>query len=178
VSNSFASALWVLDYLLVLAGYGCAGVNMETGVNHLGKISYYTPIGDDLKGNYAPAPEYYGLKAFAQLPKGELVGVECQTGGLNLTAYAVKKGRELCLAVINKDAQEADAAIRVSGYTRGRVLRLTGPAPEARDGVLLGGVPVAANGAWSGAKYEPVRVANGNVSLHVPAASAALVWLS
>ena len=178
VSNSFAAALWALDYLLVLASYGCAGVNMETGVNHLGKISYYTPIGDDLKGNYAPAPEYYGLKAFAQLPKGELVGVECQTGGLNLTAYAVKKGRELCLAVINKDAQEANAAIRVSGYNRGRALRLTGPAPDARDGVLLGGVPVAANGAWSGAKYEPVRVTDGSASLHVPAASAALVFLS
>ena len=57
-------------------------------------------------------------------------------------------------------------------------MRLTGPAPNARDGVLLGGVPVAANGAWSGANYEPVRVANGSASLHMPAASAALVWLS
>ena len=88
------------------------------------------------------------------------------------------KGRELCLAVINKDAQDANAAIRAGGYTRGRALRLTGPAPDARDGVLLGGVPVAANGAWSGAKYEPVRVANGNATLHIPPASAALVWLS
>jgi hypothetical protein len=178
VSNSYASALWVLDYLFVLAGYGCAGVNMETGVNHLGKISFYTPIGDDLKGNYTAAPEYYGLKAFAQLPKGELLGVETQTGGINLTAYAVRQGRELCLAVVNRDAQDADTAIRVSGYSHGRVLRLTGPAPDARDGVLLGGVPVAANGAWSGAKYQPVKVANGNATLHVPATSAALVFLS
>ena len=54
VSNSFAAALWTLDYLLVLASYGCAGVNMETGVNHLGKISYYSPISDDLNGNYGP----------------------------------------------------------------------------------------------------------------------------
>src|SRR6185503_19730371 len=99
VSNSFASALWVLDYLFVLAGYGCTGVNLETGVNHLGKISTYTPIGDDLKGNYTAAPEYYGLKAFAQLPKGELLSVECQTGGINLTAYAVRKGRETVVAV-------------------------------------------------------------------------------
>jgi hypothetical protein len=178
VSNSFASALWVLDYLLVLARYGCAGVNMETGVNHLGKISYYTPIGDDLTGNYTPAPEYYGLKAFAQMPKGELLGVDIQAGGINLAAHAVRKGRELCVAVINKDAQETEAAIRVSGYRSGRVLRLTGPEPQARDGVLLGGVPVAANGAWSGAKYEPGRVAHDRIALHVPAASAALVWLS
>src|SRR5262249_18828183 len=52
VSNTFASSLWVLDYLFVLASYGCCGVNMETGVNHLGKISYYTPISDDLNGHY------------------------------------------------------------------------------------------------------------------------------
>src|SRR4051812_31122658 len=106
VSNSFAAALWALDYLLVLASYGCAGVNMETGVNHLGKISYYTPISDDLNGHYGAAPEYYGLLAFAQMPKGELLGVECRTGGINLTAYAVRKGRELCVVVINKDLEQ------------------------------------------------------------------------
>ena len=175
-ATRFAAALWALDYLFVLAEHGCAGVNMETGVNHLGWISHYTPISDDLKGNYGAAPEYYGLKAFAQMPKGELVGVDCQTGGLNLTAYAVRNGRELGLAVINRDTQETDATIRLSGYKRGRVLRLTGPEPQAKDGVLLGGV--TANGAWSGAKYEPVRVAHDRFALHLPAASAALVWLT
>jgi len=178
VSNTYAAALWALDYLFVLAGYGCTGVNMETGVNHLGKISYYTPIGDDLKGTYAAAPEYYGLLAFAQIGQGDLLPVQCQTGGMNLTAYAVRKGRELCVAVINRDAQETDAAIRISGHTRGRVLRLSGPAPDARDGVMLGGAAVAADGSWTGAKYEPVRVANGSASLHVPAGSAALVFLT
>lgn len=165
VSNTFASALWVLDYLFVLATYGCAGVNMETGVNHLGKISYYTPIGDDLKGNYTPAPEYYGLKAFAQMPKGDLLDVEYQTGGINLTAHAVRqehnKGRELCVAVINKDAsQDADAVIQAGGRKHSRVLRLTGPALDAKDGVKLEEAPVA------------------GTAVHVPAGSAALVWLS
>ena len=35
VSDTFAAALWALDYLFVLSTFGCAGVNMETGVNHL-----------------------------------------------------------------------------------------------------------------------------------------------
>jgi len=39
-------------------------------------------------------------------------------------------------------------------------------------------VSVAADGSWTGAKTEPVKVANGGASLQVPAASAALVWLS
>jgi hypothetical protein len=179
VSDTFAAALWALDYLFVLMNYGCAGVNMETGVNHLGKISFYTPIGDDLNGHYRAAPEYYGLLAFAQVADGARVPVQVTANGINLTAYAVKSARGLALAVINKDAaQDADAAIRVSDYARGRAMRLTGPALNAKEGVLLGGVPVAANGSWSGAKYEPVRVANGSAALHVPAGSAALVFLT
>ena len=191
VSNTFAAALWVLDYLFVLASYGCAGVNMETGVNHLGKISYYTPISDDLNGHYGAAPEYYGLLAFAQLPMGGMSPVTVEANGINLTAWSVadiSKG-ERTLAIINKDmAQDADVSITGIDMvgpnvkpnvrmTRGRVLRLTGPALNAKDGVKLGEVSVAADGSWSGAKYETVKVANGSASLHVPAASAALVWL-
>ena len=90
VSDTFAAALWALDYLFVLASRGCSGVNMETGVNHLGWVSHYTPIGDDLAGHFTAAPEYYGLLAFAQAGRGDLIEVGCETGGLNLTAYATE----------------------------------------------------------------------------------------
>ena len=190
-SNTFASALWALDYLFVLASYGCSGVNMQTGVNHLGKISYYTPISDDLNGHYGAAPEYYGLLAFAQLPAGGMSPVTVGANGINLTAWSVadiSKG-ERALAIINKDATQ-DADVSIAGIdmvgpdikpnvrmARGHAMRLTGPALNAKDGVKLGGASVASDGSWSGAKYEPVKVADGKASLHVPAASAALVWL-
>jgi hypothetical protein len=186
VSNSYASALWVLDYLFVLAGYGCAGVNMETGVNHLGKISYYTPIGDDLKGNYTPAPEYYGLKAFAQMPKGELLGVETQTGGINLTAYAVRKGRELCVAVINKDMnQEANVAITTGSMVRAaRVMRLSAPWAVWNDGRRETGSAVAVAATtdigleWAGKRDDHVSATDNAARIEVGPLSAALVWLS
>jgi hypothetical protein len=192
VSDTFAAALWALDYLFVLAEHGCAGVNMETGVNHIGWISHYTPISDDLKGNYGAAPEYYGLLAFAQMPMGIMSPVTVEANGINLTAWSVpdirnKGGR--AVAIINKDARQ-DADVSIKGIDmvspnikpnvvmrRGRVMRLTGPALNARDGVMLGGVAVAADGSWTGAKHEPVKVANDSASLHVPAASAAIVWL-
>jgi hypothetical protein len=192
VSNTYAAALWALDYLFVLASYGCAGVNMETGVNHLGWISNYTPISDDLKGHYGAAPEYYGLLAFAQMPMGIMSPVTVEANGVNLTAWSIpdirrKGGR--AVTIINKDgSQDADLSIKGIDMVgpdikpnvemkQGRVMRLTGPALNARDGVTLGGVSVAADGTWTGAKHEPVRVANNSASLHVPAASAALVWL-
>jgi hypothetical protein len=194
VSNTFAAALWVLDYLFVLAAYGCTGVNMETGVNHLGKISTYTPISDDLNGHYGAAPEYYGLLAFAQVPVGMVfpATLAVEANGINLTAWSVvdiNKGERM-VAIINKDAtQSVDASIQginiensdgkpSVAIARGRTLRLTGPALDARDEISLGTARVAADGSWSGAKYEPVQVANGIASLHIPAASAALVWLS
>ena len=160
-SDSFAASLWALDYLFVLASYGCSGVNMETGVNHLGWISHYTPISDDLAGHYGAAPEYYGLLAFAQAAKGEQIAVTCDTGGINLTAYAMRQNGRLCVTVINKDqSQNAEIAIKGVAATRAEVMRLTGPSLTARDGVRLGGD-----------KHEAID------ALHVPAASAALVWL-
>ena len=46
VSDTLGAALWVLDFMFILASAGCAGVNMETGVNQRG-FSQILPIGDD-----------------------------------------------------------------------------------------------------------------------------------
>ncbi len=133
VSDSFASALWALDYLFVLASYGCSGVNMETGVNHLGWVSKYTPISDDLAGHHGAAPEYYGLLAFALAAKGEQIAADRDTGGINLTAYATREASgAVTLTVINKDMSR-DAALEVTGTASrsAHVMRLSAPSPTA-----------------------------------------------
>jgi len=180
VSNSFAAALWVLDYLFVLASYGCSGVNLETGVNHLGWISHYTPISDDLMSHYGAAPEYYGLLAFAQAARGEQVPVSCDTGGINLTAYATRQNvHAVTLTVINKDLRR-DAAVEVIGAAprQARVMRLSGPSLTALGGVTLGRAPISNDGTWKVAQAERPQIANGKVLLDVPAGSAALIALT
>jgi Glycosyl hydrolase family 79 C-terminal beta domain len=177
VSDTFASALWALDYLFVLASYGCSGVNMETGVNHLGVISKYTPISDDLAGHHGAAPEYYGLLAFALAAKGEQIAVSCDAGGINLTAYATReRSGALILTVINKDLAR-DAAVEVTGIpsTHARVMRLSAPSLTATSGVTLGGAAVDGDGKWSGGKRDPVVTAGGRARVDVPAGSAALI---
>lgn len=180
VSDTFAASLWVLDYLFVLASYGCAGVNMETGVNHLGWISHYTPISDDLKEHYGAAPEYYGLLAFAQMARGQRIATRCDAGGVNLTAHGMRDGAgALQLAVINKDLAQ-DASVEVSaagGVKQAQVMRLTAAAATAMSGVKLGGTGVTSGGAWSG-RSERIAVAQGKARLDVPKASAALLTLS
>jgi hypothetical protein len=181
VSDTFAAALWALDYLFVLASYGCGGVNMETGVNHLGWISKYTPISDDLAGHYGAAPEYYGLLAFTHAAKGDSIGLALDAGGINLTAYATRqKSGAMTLTVINKD-QTRDATLTVASagaLHHAEVMRLTAPSLSAMSGASLGGAKVAGDGTWSGATSEPLRIAGGKAALDVPAGSAALVTLA
>ena len=179
VSDRFAAALWALDYLFVLASYGCSGVNMETGVNHLGVVSKYTPIGDDLAGHHAAMPEYYGLLAFAAGAKGEQLSLVLDAGGVNLTAYATRSGSAVALTVINKDMSR-DASVTVTGVAakQAQMMRLTAPSLTAATGITLGGAAVEADGKWSGGKSEPVKLAGGKAMLDLPAGSAALVTLT
>jgi len=179
VSDTFAAALWALDYLFVLSSYGCSGVNMETGVNHLGVISKYTPITDDLAGHHAAGPEYYGLLAFAEGDKGEQLSLALDAGGLNLTAYAARSGATVTLTVINKDMNR-DASVSISGVSakQAQVMRLSAPSLTATMGITLGGASVEANGKWSGGKSEPVKLSGGKAMLELPAGSAALVTLT
>jgi hypothetical protein len=175
VSDTFASALWALDYLFVLASYGCSGVNMQTGVNHLGVVSKYTPISDDLAGHYAAAPEYYGLLAFAEAAKGEQLSLALDAGGLNLTAYAARQGANVVLTVINKDMRR-DASVTVTGATakQAQLMCLTAPSLTATTGITLGGAPVDGSGKWTGGKSDAVKLA----AIEVPAGSAVLVTFS
>ncbi|HEY1877077.1 MAG TPA: hypothetical protein VGG66_06380 [Rhizomicrobium sp.] len=168
VSDTFAAALWALDYLFLLAGHGCAGVNMETGVNHLGWISHYTPISDDLKGHYTKAPEYYGLLAFARMPKDEMLAVDCQAGGTNIAAHAVRKGHEICVALINKDLNhDAEVFVTAGGPVRvTRRMQLTAPSAGTNTGIELESV----KGMDAPARDTAARLGIGP-------ASAVMLWL-
>lgn len=181
VSDTFASALWALDYLFVLAEHGCAGVNMETGVNHLGWISHYTPIRDDLNGHYQAAPEYDGLFTFAFMADGELLPVDCQPGGINLTAHAVygtrsvnSTDKEIRVALINKDLHQDAVVSIMPGKTVGQagamLLRAPSPSSTARTALL----PASLHPQGGG---DAQIQANGSVRVDVPAASATMVWM-
>ena len=180
VSDTFGSALWALDYMFTLASAGAAGVNMETGVNQLGFISSYSPIGDDEHGTYSARPEYYGLLAFAQSGMGQRVEVDFDAQGGNLTAYAVLRDQKrLVLTLINKGAMgEKSVSIEAERkFRRANVLRLAGPSLESRQGVMLGGSAVSAGGDWKARVVEALAIRREVCEVRVPAASAAMVML-
>jgi hypothetical protein len=177
VSDTFAGALWALDYLFTLAANGCSGVNMETGVNHRDFISSYSPIGDDERGHYSAKPEYYGLLAFSLAGRGSLLMTEVEGGSPEVKAYATQSGRAgLALTLINKGADARTVTVSPGGAIRkASVIRLHAPALSAKEGVTLGGAELTSAGAWRAAEAGALQARNGEVSLDLPAASAAIV---
>lgn len=175
VSDTFVGALWTLDYMLLLASGGCAGVNMETGVNQLGFVSSYSPVQDDGHGvNFAGAP-YYGMLAFATAFKGcgQAFPLHVAAQGQRVTAYALGSGGKPRAAVIvNRDASvEAKVSLTGLGLRSCTALRLTAPSADSKTGVQFGGAAVQDDGRWSAATAEPVR--DGHVK--VPAMSAVVL---
>jgi len=181
VSDTMAGALWVLDYMYTLAANGCAGVNMETGVNHRDFISSYSPIGDDEKGHYSAKPEYYGMLAFSLGGKGQVLQTATDAGSPAVKAYATQPSKgTLTLTLINKGAGAANLTVNIGAAVRGKqgsVIRLRAPSVDAMTGVTLGGAEVTPEGAWKAAKPQILPVLNQQLAINLPAASAAIVQI-
>ena len=175
LSNTLAGALWTLDFMLLLAQYGCAGINLETGVNQLGFISSYSPIQDDEAGHNTAGVPYYGMLAFAEATANapEVFPVDITPASDNLTAYALGEGNDARkVALINKSAGEPLAvSLRNPPSRRASSLLLTGPSLDSKTGVTFGGAEVDADGRWAASKPDTVTTA----SLTIPPATALLL---
>lgn len=178
VSDTFVAALWVLDFLFLLAYAGCAGANIETGVNQLGFVSSYSPVRRRDRGAYFAAPIYYGMLAFARGSQGQRLAVDSDTAGANVTAYAVMGDRaDLSVTVLNKDPS-LDVDVSLSAATRlgeGQVFRLSGPSLQSKDGITFGGSAVDSNGTWKPGVAELVHSSGNRATIRIPAGSAAVL---
>jgi hypothetical protein len=131
VSDVFASALWSADYLLKLASFGYAGVNLHGGdgvfvANSLGghlpgddlvlaehgdpathPHPYYTPIAH-IGDAYIAEPVSYGMKFAGYFAGATMLPIDFDPGPVDATAYAAKTfyGTNL-IAIINKDETQS-----------------------------------------------------------------------
>jgi len=181
VSDTMASALWVLDFMFTLAANGCSGVNMETGVNQHDFVSSYSPIADAPHTPPVPHPEYYGMLAFSRAAQGRLLAsnVEDATGNLKAYVTAPHPGL-LTVTLINKGAQDIYVAIDlppVASSKHASILRLIGSGPASTTGVTLGCADVNPNGTWSPTSLESAQPQCGMLRIPTCAYSAAIIEL-
>jgi hypothetical protein len=151
VSDTLASALWVLDMMLEFASAGCAGVNLHGGGN-----GYYTPIAGSLAEGFVRRPEFWGMNFASNFAGGTLVKTTLACSDDRVRAYAGQNGGRFLVLVINK----TEKLVRCTSPLRWIDTRwvLSGPAIDAKQGVSSGGFRVHAptDGTFVVAPYTAV----------------------
>lgn len=180
VSNSFASALWVLDTLFNLASVGVEGVNIHTLPG-----SNYAPFSFTLthgQWDGTVNPLYYGMLMFAQsFPAGaRLLSVSAPSGPLKVWATQDANG-QVRVVLINKDpSNTSDIALQLP-VAAGNLSEtwLSAPSLAATDGVTLGGEGFASPTTTGTLPTNPglpqVTPQNGIYDVQVPPGSAVLL---
>lgn len=184
VSDSYASALWVVDYLFDCAQGGASGVNFHGGGNGDG----YTPIADSDGAVVEARPEYYGMLLFTLAGQGSLLTLTLSAGGLNATAYAIKNSSAgINLIVNNKDlTNNLDLSIQLpQPASSATLLELTqlspgasAPSLTATSGVTIQGASVGVDGSFSPAAAYMLSASGTQLTCYVPALSAVLIQIN
>jgi hypothetical protein len=182
VSDTLGAALWGLEFMFEAAAAGAAGVNFHAGVHNLraGDDKAYTPIARSRNGRHRAQPLYYGMLMFAQAARGALVPTRLGSDGSDLKAFAVRAPEgSLRLCLINKDSGRG-ARVSIDpgrNFIASSIMRLAGPAVDATAGLTLGGSSVDEFGGWAPATGELTHLPGREITVDVPAASAATVIL-
>ena len=178
LSDSYAAALWVVDYLLTGAENGVNGMNFHGGLST--NCWGYTPLCQVGTNDYAARPIYYGMLFTHLLGSGPLLPVTASTSSTagNVAAFALKSRADgsLRLIVENLSRYQTNVALRVSGHPdTGTVLHLTGPSLLATSGVEIQGATVAANGGFKPGKPDTVHCSSRSCSVTIAPYTAVLV---
>jgi hypothetical protein len=181
VSNTYASALWGLDFMWWWAEHGAAGLNFHTGdrvaAGNALHPSKYTAFFSTTNG-YDIRPLGYGLKAFDLGSHGKFLPVKMTNpDGLNLSVHAVLGGdRNIYLTVINKEHGDnaREAKISLPKSSSGEILFLSAPNGDVAvtSGETLGDAQIQRDGSWDG-QWEKT----GSSGVTIPPASAAIFKL-
>jgi hypothetical protein len=146
VSDTFASALWVLDALFNMAAVGVDGVNIHTFSKAL-----YEPFSfKHSRGVWQAhvAPMYYGMLMFARAaPSGSrLLSVRApSTQALRVWAVRAPDGTARITMINDSPTRALVLAIRAHRAAGAATLeRLTAPSLESRTGVTIAGQTFAA----------------------------------
>ncbi len=182
VSNTFASALWMLDTLFAMDRAGVDGVNIHT----LPTASYKPFEFRRIHGRWLATvrPEYYGLLMFGQAatPGSRMLSV-AQTASTDIRSRAtVTRGGVVHVVLINDGLTSGHVVlVRPPVPARDAVLeRLRAPSAAATNDVTLAGQTFGnetGTGELKGT-FRSVRLKSdhrGRYLVRLPAASAAMV---
>jgi hypothetical protein len=178
-SDVFASALWSLDYTLLLADAGLSSVEFQ---GRIAGCASYSPLCTGRHGAALFArPDFYGLLAVQQLRPGAFLSVSDPDGG-KLPAYALTAPGGGLSVVLDNLSGPAVVVLHLPG--RGyrsaaeTVLETSSSRGLAATGeITLGGRRVGADAAMPAPAYHPLALRGGSVTIVVAAHTAAIVQI-
>jgi hypothetical protein len=135
VSDAFASALWIADYMLQVGQSGFKGVNVHGG----GIEGVYSPIVGDPKAGYTARPITFGMRFANEFSGATFAGCQLRTNGRNITGYAARKQGKLLLALFNKTDKPVNMAITgASEFRHKTVTVLRAPTLSSTSDITFG----------------------------------------
>jgi hypothetical protein len=176
VSDTFASALWMLDTLFAMANVGVDGVNIHSLPG--ARYEPFTLSKQHGKWQVFVHPAYYAMLMFADAfpPGAQPLAVTAPAGSVKVWATRSTTGRTR-VVVINKDPVNA-RTVQVSVPGAGGAASLDflrAPSILATTGVTLGSQsygPATRSGLLKPAITMPITATNGVYTIDLPAASA------
>jgi len=190
-SDSYASALWGLDYLHWWTSHGAAGLNFHTGDRTGGALSMpcsYAAFVTSGAG-YEARPLAYGMKLFDLGGHGRSIKATAAAGvEKELVAYAVlDNDKNSFVTIINKahgasatptEVQlKFDAAADSSEASAIFIQAVRGDLAGGSEDVTLGGAAIREDGTWNGRWIMLPVTDSGRATIvvNVPPASAVVV---
>jgi len=173
VSDTFAAALWVVDFMVAVAQTGATGVNLHGGGNGL-----YTPIAGSTSEGYTARPIYYGMLLFKQFLGSTLLSTDVDVAGRNVAACAARTDHALQILVLNREPQALAFQILLPSshlVGTGNVWRLEAPSVSSTGGMTLAHATVTPGGLFHPAAKEVVRFRQRSATIQLAPYSAALV---
>jgi hypothetical protein len=174
VSDTFVAALWATDFLFSVAERGADGINFHCNL----KPGSYSPISwSKTESRYVVHPLYHAMLAFKEAGRGRILPTNVK-GAANVTAHAtLGADGKIRVLLTNKDLTKAVVAHLTTGRTQGTVTRLLAPAADAKTGITFAGAATGDDGKWAAKASEPLGGAGTDVTVALPAGSAAVVTL-
>jgi hypothetical protein len=179
VTDTFASALWMLDTLFDMASIGVDGVNVHSLPGAGYEPFTFSRAGDGAWQAFVH-PDYYGMLMFAQaFPAGaRLVPVSASPGPVKVWATLSPHGHTR-VALINQDSRPHRVELQLAPAAGPAELEwLRAPSPTATAGVTLGGRSFGLEtptGRLPAPELQPVQQLLGSYSIEMPPYSAALL---
>ena len=173
VTDSEATALWVVNQLFGLAAHGIAAVNV-----HVRATGISSALDAPAGGRLHPDPLFYGMVLFAQAvgPHARLL-TETFDPVHQLHVWTIASTLGLRTAIVNTSRQTRQVRLAAPAHGAATVHALTAPSPRSTR-ITFGRQTLSSAGIWHGPpKTTRVPDRHGTWTVTVPADSAQLVAL-